>query len=83
MNRLFLRPVSACQHCEAHISKSFRRTFGDEDDVAHRCQACDSRPRLQAGSAAGRDVPYPDPDEQPNRNRGMHTEAPQAGGESL
>ncbi|MDG5778972.1 hypothetical protein VB773_13185 [Haloarculaceae archaeon H-GB2-1] len=73
----------ACQHCGGHVSSSFRRTFGDEDDVAHRCQGCDSAPRLQAGSAAGRDVSYPDPDEQPNRNRGSRVDARADGGESL
>ncbi|WP_423750632.1 DUF7563 family protein [Salinirarus marinus] len=61
---------STCRFCETHVSNDFRRTLGDENNVAHRCLACDSRPRIQAGSAAGKDVEYPDPLEQPNRNRG-------------
>ncbi|AZH27259.1 hypothetical protein DU502_16245 [Haloplanus aerogenes] len=63
---------SECQFCGTHVSDDFRRTLGDEDNVAHRCLACDSRPRIQSGSAAGREVKYPDPADQPNRNRGRN-----------
>ncbi len=65
-------PEQACQHCGSHVSSDFRRTFGDDDGVLHRCLACDSRPRLQLGSGAGATVDYPDPAEQQNRNRGSH-----------
>lgn len=68
-----------CQHCGAHVSADFRRTLGDEENVAHRCLACDSRPRIQAGSAAGAEVSYPDPDEQACRNRGPRTAATDGG----
>ncbi|WP_449271445.1 DUF7563 family protein [Halobaculum saliterrae] len=50
--------------------------FGDENDVAHRCLACDSTFRVQNGSAAGLDVGHPDPAENPNRNRGPRVGAP-------
>lgn len=63
---------SVCRFCGEHVSDDFRRTLGDKHNVAHRCLACDSRPRIQAGSAAGRDVKYPDPADQPNRNRGRN-----------
>ncbi len=59
-----------CQRCGSHVSADFRRTFGDEENVVHRCLGCDSRPRIQAGSAAGREVEYPDPAQQTARNRG-------------
>ncbi|MGQ4556013.1 DUF7563 family protein [Halobellus sp. GM3] len=59
-----------CLHCGTHVSRDFRRTFGDEENRAHRCQACDSRPRIQKGSAAGQSVTYPDPAEQQGRNKG-------------
>jgi hypothetical protein len=62
-----------CQNCGAHVSASFRQVYGDENDVCHRCPACDSNRRLAAGSGAGRDVDYPDPADNPNRNRGTLT----------
>ncbi|WP_373190058.1 hypothetical protein [Halolamina sp.] len=68
-----------CQHCGAHVSADFRRTLGDEENVAHRCLACDSTPRLQAGSAAGAKVSYPDPAEQESRNRGSRVAATDGG----
>ena len=68
-----------CQHCGGHVSADFRRTFGDEENVAHRCQGCDSCPRLQAGSAAGKTVSYPDPAEQECRNRGSRVAATDGG----
>lgn len=72
---------STCQHCGAHVSRDFRQTFGDQDDVAHRCQACDCMTRLSKGSAAGQEVDFPDPAEQPNRNRGARVDARTDGGE--
>lgn len=69
------RDRSRCQFCDAHVSDDFRRTLGDEENVAHRCLACDSMPRLQAGSAAGLEVEYPDPADHPNRLRGRRTES--------
>jgi len=70
---------SDCRFCGAHVSSDFRRTFGDGENVAHRCLSCDSRPRIQAGSAAGREVGYPDPDEQKERNRGPRVAATDGG----
>ena len=63
-----------CRNCDSHVSQSFRRTVGDTEGVVHRCLACDTRARIQLGSAAGRDVDWPDPADQPNRNRGTHTD---------
>jgi len=68
-----------CQHCGSHVSADFRRTFGDAESVVHRCMGCDSRPRIQAGSAAGREVDYPDPAEQSARNRGSRVPATDGG----
>ncbi|WP_053949283.1 DUF7563 family protein [Halolamina sediminis] len=70
---------SDCRFCGAHVSTDFRRTFGDEQNVAHRCLSCDSRPRVQAGSAAGVSVDYPDPAEQEFRNRGPRVAATDGG----
>jgi|GEM_PF-830351 hypothetical protein len=64
-----------CRHCGAHVSSRFAAVHGDEDDVAHRCPACDCFRRLSRGSAAGLNVGLPDPIEQPNRNRGQRVEA--------
>ncbi|QCC46593.1 DUF7563 family protein [Halobellus limi] len=66
---------SECLHCGSHVSRNFRRTFGDDEQRAHRCLACDSRPRVQQGSAAGRTVPYPDPEDQRERNKGPRVRA--------
>ena len=68
-----------CQHCGGHVSADFQRTFGDGENVAHRCLSCDSRPRVQAGSAAGKSVDYPDPAEQECRNRGPRVAATDGG----
>ncbi|WP_425604691.1 DUF7563 family protein [Halobellus ordinarius] len=70
---------SRCLHCGSHVSSDFARTFGDEDGRAHRCLACDSRARIQKGSAAGRSVRYPDPDDQNGRNRGPRVHATDGG----
>lgn len=50
-----------CRHCGRHVSEAFRRTYGDNENEAHRCPGCDSWVRLQEGSAAGLDAPTPDP----------------------
>lgn len=76
------RSSTCCQHCGAHVTESFRRTFGDEDGVAHRCLACDSRIRLHAGSGAGRSVSHPDPEDHPNRDRGRSRPVSTDGGAS-
>jgi len=70
-----------CGYCGSHISDDFRRVFGDADGEVHRCLSCDSRPRIQAGSAAGKSVSYPDPAEQECRNRGPRVAATDGGGE--
>ncbi|MCL9812809.1 DUF7563 family protein [Natranaeroarchaeum aerophilus] len=31
-----------CRNCGAHVTEDFRRVFGDEDHVAHRCRECDT-----------------------------------------
>ncbi|MCL9813606.1 hypothetical protein AArcSt11_08060 [Natranaeroarchaeum aerophilus] len=52
-----------CRNCGAHVSEDFRRVFGDEDHVAHRCPECDTTRRLSRGSAAGVEVAVTDPEE--------------------
>ncbi|WP_449271874.1 DUF7563 family protein [Halostella pelagica] len=37
--------------------------YGDSDDRAHRCSECDTWVRLTEWSAAGLDVPTPDPEQ--------------------
>lgn len=69
----------ACRNCGSHVTSRFRATFGDGDNVAHRCLACDSRARIQRGSAAGHSVAYPDPADQEGRNRGPRTHATDGG----
>ncbi|WP_323172877.1 hypothetical protein [Natrialba sp. PRR66] len=61
---------STCEHCEAHVTDQFRRVFGDDQDQAHRCSECDTYARLSRGSAAGVDVPVPDPETSPGRHGG-------------
>jgi len=50
-----------CLECDAQVCRDFRRVYGDRDDRAHRCPECDTWVRLCEGSAAGKDVPMPDP----------------------
>lgn len=59
-----------CLHCGGHVSTDFRRVYGDDDQRAHRCPDCDSWVRLQEGSAAGNDVPTPDPETALGRHGG-------------
>jgi len=83
MMRLRQQNAAECQNCGAHVSRDFRRTFGDQDDIAHRCTACDCMPRIARGTAAGKELSYPDPEDQPQRNQGGRTDARADGGESL
>ena len=79
---------SHCQHCGAYVSEGLCRVFGDETNTLHRCLACDTKPRLQRGSGAGWTLDWPDPDEYPDRNRSIRTDAtddgiaPSPGGDS-
>lgn len=43
-----------CQSCGEEVSTRFRRVFGDNDDVVHRCRACSSFEAVLDG-AAGQD----------------------------
>ncbi|MFC7114436.1 hypothetical protein ACFQH2_04925 [Natronoarchaeum sp. GCM10025703] len=36
----------ACQNCGAHVSADFKRVYGDNDHVVHRCRGCDTMRRL-------------------------------------
>ena len=63
-----------CQHCGTDVTHQYARVFGDQDDVVHRCPSCDSTHRRWHGSSAGTNVDYPDPIEQPNRNRGYRVD---------
>lgn len=42
-----------CQNCGAHVSDTFRRVLGDNDDIAHACQACTPRTEHYHGRVAG------------------------------
>ena len=53
---------SECRHCGRYVTDQFRRVYGDNDDVVHRCGECDSYRRLTRGSAAGVPVSIPDPE---------------------
>jgi hypothetical protein len=50
-----------CQNCVSHVTRKFRRIFGDRENVAHQCYDCDSNTRLYQGRAAGKDVERADP----------------------
>jgi arginine decarboxylase len=78
---LFMVIDAAAEDIATIVHDDFRRVFGDENGVAHRCLACDSRFRIQAGSATGADIDLPDPKDQPNRNRGPRVDARPDGGE--
>lgn len=58
-----------CDFCGGHVTDDFRRTYG-VDGRAKRCPGCDSWARLERGSAAGKDVDHPDPQENPGRSGG-------------
>jgi hypothetical protein len=61
-----------------HVSRAFRRSYGDADNLAHRCQNCDTRQRLKTGSAAGKDIDHPDPLKHPWRFDDPETDLPDA-----
>lgn len=63
-----------CRNCGTHVTEQFARVFGDERDRVYRCMSCDSKRRLHRGSAAGRVVDHPDPQNRPNRNRGARVD---------
>jgi len=67
-----------CRHCGRHVTRTFARVHGDDDDVAHRCLGCDCFRRICRGSAAGLELDMPDPrrDAHANRNRGRRVAAP-------
>ena len=69
--RLSLSVETRCTHCDAHVTRDFRRVYGDSDDRVHRCSECDTMARIRAGSAAGLDVSTPDPLDSPGRNGGI------------
>ncbi|KAB1185824.1 MULTISPECIES: hypothetical protein [Haloferax] len=60
-----------CEYCGSHVTHNFCRVYGDSEDRVHRCRECDTAVRIQRGSAAGRDVPTPDPQESPGRHGGQ------------
>ncbi|RQG87046.1 hypothetical protein EA462_15515 [Natrarchaeobius halalkaliphilus] len=60
--------TSTGRHCGAHVTNQFARVFGDDRDRAHRCGECDTYCRLSRGSAAGLEVPIPDPETSPGRH---------------
>ncbi|WP_049982055.1 hypothetical protein [Halorubrum sp. BV1] len=64
-----------CHFCGCHVTDTFARVHGDQDDTVHRCLGCDCFRRVSRGSAAGVSVDLPDPAEQPNRNRGQRVGA--------
>ncbi|SDM50179.1 hypothetical protein SAMN04487949_1875 [Halogranum gelatinilyticum] len=68
--RLLASSRSRCLHCDSHVTRSFRRTFGDDDNRAHRCNECDTLIRLSHGSGAGLDVDIPDPETSLGRHGG-------------
>ena len=70
MNWTRRRSSRRCQFCESHVTRDFARTFGDEQNVAHRCLNCDIFERVTRGSAAGVDVDKPDP----QTTRGRHVD---------
>ncbi|WP_254544073.1 DUF7563 family protein [Halomarina pelagica] len=60
--RMRVAEQRACLHCGRHVSRDFRRTFGDNENRAHRCRNCDTHTRIAHGSAAGVTVDIPDPE---------------------
>jgi len=61
---------TSCRYCGNHLSDQYARVYGDQNDRVHRCHECDSAKRLSLGSAAGKDVDWPDPEEHPERKGG-------------
>jgi len=61
---------NTCEFCGAHVTPEFRRAYGDADHQAQRGPEGDSWTRIMRGSAAGKDVHHPDPQDHPGRNGG-------------
>lgn len=74
-----------CDFCNTHVTDDFRRIYGTDDRHAKRCPDCDSWTRIIRGSAAGKDVDHPDPQETPGHCGGRQlqtkTEVVTDGGE--
>lgn len=74
-----------CDFCDSHVTDDFRRTYGNENNRAERCSECDSWARIKKGSAAGRNLDHPDPQDNPHRRGGQdlqtRTEVVADGGE--
>jgi len=72
-----------CRNCGTHVTERFAAVFGDDADDVHRCPACDSMPRINRGSAAGRRIESrvdPTDDGQAFRLSGARTRAVAADG---
>lgn len=41
-----------CQNCGRHVSETFRRVLGDNENIAHACQACTPRTEHYHGRVA-------------------------------
>lgn len=50
--RLDAHADSHCRECGAHVSDSFARVFGDNDDVVHGCPNCETYAAVFDGAAA-------------------------------
>ena len=75
------RADTGCRHCGAHVTDRFAAVFGDENNNVHRCPACDSMPRINRGSAAGKTVDtHVDPDDDPAYNQGARVGAARTDG---
>ncbi|WP_092732535.1 DUF7563 family protein [Halopenitus persicus] len=70
MTRLDTEPADRRRYlnCGSHVSREFRRIHGDTNGRIHRCPSCDSHRRIFKGSAAGQEVPTPDPKVAPGRH---------------
>ncbi|TVT94536.1 hypothetical protein FQA18_11270 [Haloferax volcanii] len=62
--------ASSCRYCGSHVTRDFRRVYGDSNNHVHRCRECDTLIRLQSGSAAGLSVSVPDPQHAGGRHGG-------------
>lgn len=47
--------MTECKHCGAHVTESFARVMGDNDNEVHGCPDCEPATDLLNGSAAGLD----------------------------
>ena len=46
-------PISSCDGCGGHVTRDFRRVFGDNDNRVNRCPECAPMSGLNRGVAAG------------------------------